>query len=192
MNATHGTPIPYALSRKESTDPRAPNITSSSSTNFPHQTISILFKDEKAVSTDPRIAKETGKYTNQSRTLYNITSFATSCSSYAALTPLSFITEMIQTEPKRQEYAGENGWMYRAMSQIWDGGERVLRSIRIRAREMNDATRSRVKQFFAPLFTFTVAYTNVRLPSAVIEELKTKAEEFEQALEQMNNVECVV
>jgi len=57
---------------------------------------------------------------------------------------------------------------------------------------MNDGTRRAVKEFFTPFFTFTTAYISVRLPSEIIDELKAKSEEFEQALEQMNSVEYVV
>lgn len=78
--------------------------------------------------------------------------------------------------------------MYRAMSSMWDAGDIVLRSIRIRAHRIDDdATREALIQFFKPFLTFAYAYITVRLPSALIDELKQAADEFEHALANTNN-----
>ena len=190
---------------KATTDPRTANTTTISSTNDPSASLSL--RGAKSKHTDRSagtqgvccrcVAQQHHQQQQQSRTAQNqgiITSSTGSRSSWlAGLSALAFMKHVARTEPQRCDHTGgEKSWMYRAISAMWDDGEAVLRSARIRAREMNDAMRDALKQFFVPLLTFTAAYISVRLPSAVIDEMQAAAKQFERALGQMHDVDCVL
>lgn len=103
-----------------------------------------------------------------------------------------FIEEMTRTELQFPENVDVERWMVRALCKVWKGGDSVLRSCRVCAREMNDTTRYLARLYFSPLFVFTRVYIAVRLPSAIIDELHMATTEFEQALEQMYDVAGVI